>query len=467
MKAKKILVFLVSLLCLWSCKEDEVFFSPENNTFQSIQIQKFDYVTSNGVGKIYQGVYSPNGDTIYFHVTHYPDESAATSGDWKIQGSLAQGARVEPSLSGIHDFSEEKKYRILASDGITEKEIVLELLIYEVDYGELEYGFGRYNKLFENDVMELGISADADRIAINGDYLIVADGSAPFHVLEKRTGRKADVTISMPSGFTAASIFTDDTGVFHASNRASFSPSGTDKLKVYRWTDGLTENPELIADFDISSLPNSGWISRAAIKGSSRGDAQIMFEVGSADGTASSIRATTENGFISPNLEVFDKVLNSTWNSKVIPLSARDRHPFISVNMGFPAAMVYQGSSGTFQFDVDAAKTNIYNFIISGAYHFEFNGANYLLASTVSWDSEYNLLIFNLDDPTMIPSNKDSPAEFEEFNPFVESLNITDVTNTGDVTAQVSDDGQKALIYVLSPGSGIAAFELTIIGSKK
>src|SRR5690606_24599857 len=93
MKRYRILFYtsVLFFLLLQACKEQVVTFSDANAKFQAIQIQKFDYENSRGLGPIYKGEYNAKGDTVYFRVTYYPDEQAPTATDWQIQGSLAQG----------------------------------------------------------------------------------------------------------------------------------------------------------------------------------------------------------------------------------------------------------------------------------------------------------------------------------------------------------------------------------------
>lgn len=467
MKLKPFIMIFTGLLGMWSCKEDRVNYATENTAFQNIQIQKFDYLNLNGTGKIYQGLYSPNEDTLYFHITHFPDEEAATFTDWKIQGTILQGARVEPSISGIQDFTQPKSFSVIASDGINRKEVVVKLLIYQIDYGELEHGFGRYKKLFEKNTAALGISEAATKIAVVENYLVLNNGSSALQVLDKLTGNKVNLQVKMPVGFQVNSLFTDDEGLLLAANYASFSPTSSAPLHIYRWTNGLEQAPELLASVNLSAIPNTGWISRIALKGSSRADAQLLLEIGSATATTNAAALTIIGGKVDPVLKVFNKVVSSTWNSKVLPMSNNKYQPFLAVGMGFPAALAYQDGNGTKLFEINSANSNFYNFLIAGAYYFEFNGAKYLLASSVNWASEYKVLIFNVDDPSLISEGKSNAAAYALLNPFEEFVNLKDQTNTGEVTAQVAANGKSAFIYVLSPGSGIAAYELTNIGGKK
>ncbi|MCK9414869.1 MAG: hypothetical protein M0Q53_21420, partial [Prolixibacteraceae bacterium] len=145
MKIKKIIGYnlLLAVLVLFNaCSQDEVSFSNTDYLFSAIQIQKFDYEQRLSVGKIYQGKYSEDKDTIYFDVTYFPDETAPTYQDWSIQGSLPQGAKVTPGLSGVADLSEPMNLSVSAPDGITKTDVVLKVRIYQVPYGELEKGFG-------------------------------------------------------------------------------------------------------------------------------------------------------------------------------------------------------------------------------------------------------------------------------------------------------------------------------------
>lgn len=460
----------LSFLLLFSCKEQEVKFNADNALFQAIQVQKFDYNNSKGVGTIFKGVYSENKDTVYFHVTHFPDESAPTYTDWQIQGTLASGVLISPSLAGIQDFTNEKKYTITASDGISKKEVVLKMLIYQIEYGDLEYGFGRHNKLFEKNAADLGLIADYQRsMAAVNDYLVVANGTDPFLVYNKRTGAKVNITIPKPTGLYAWSVFTDDSGILHASNAAGFSSSEVGTVSIYRWKNGIDAQPELFHQFNTSgiSISGSGYVSNAAIKGSTSSNAQIMFDFdgrGKAENRA--IRVSIKNGIPEKAIDVFATPVGSVWNGKAIPMSSEGRVPFVGVMLGFPPSMGVQSAAGTALFNVNPANTNFYNMIIAGAHYFEFNNAKYLAVSTCNWGSDYRLLIFNMDDLSLVGTSKDNPSEFEAFNPFSEDLLFKNVASAGDITVQVQPDGKTALVYVLGAQAGIAAYELTIVGGK-
>lgn len=465
-----IILTLLALLSFNSCKQQEVKFSSENAKFQAIQIQKFDYQNSRGSGAIYQGQYNEAGDTVYFHVTYYPDETAPTFTDWQIQATLPTGVMVQPSLSSVQDLTHPKTYEITASDGVVKKQVVLKLLIYEVEYGDLEYGFGRYSKLFEKKAAELGLTANFQRsIAVSGDYLIVSNGANNLLVFDKRTGLKKDMVIPKPAKFNIWSVFVDDDGVLLATNNTNFSATSVGTVSIYRWKDGLDKEPELFHQFTSAgiNLSGAGFISNAAIKGSTAKDASIMFDVdgrGRAENKA--IRIAITDGKADPTLDVFNKPVNSVWNGKVVPMSSKARIPFVGATLGFPPSMGVQSNTGIGMFTVDAAKSNFLNMIIAGLHYFEFNNAKYLASATSNWAGDYRLLIFNMDDLSLVSSTKANAAEFEAFNPFSEDLLFKNVASAGDVTVQVQPDGKTALVYVLAAQSGIAAYELTIIGGK-
>ncbi len=465
-----IIIALFGLFSFSSCTQQEVKFNSENAKFQAIQIQKFDYQNSRGSGNIYKGEYNKTGDTVYFHVTYYPDETAPSFTDWQIQATLASGVMVQPSLSSIQDLSQPKSYELTASDGVAKKQVVLKLLIYEIEYGDLEHGFGRYNKLFEKKAADLGLTADYQRnMAVSGDYLIVSNGVNNLLVYDKRTGAKKDVVIPKPANFNIWSVFADEDGVLLASNNANFSATSLGTVSIYRWKDGLDKQPELFHQFTSAgiSLSGAGFISNAAVKGSTTKDASIMFDVdgrGRAENKA--IRVAIANGKADPTLDVFNKPVTSVWNGKVVPMSSTSRIPFVGAMLGFPPSMGVQSNAGIGMFTVDPAKSNFLNMIIAGLHYFEFNHAKYLAVATSNWPGDYRLLIFNMDDLSLVSSTKANIAEYEAFNLFSEDLLFKNVASAGDVTVQVQPDGKTALVYVLAANAGIAAYELTIIGGK-
>ncbi|MGN0021583.1 MAG: DUF5018 domain-containing protein [Sphingobacterium hotanense] len=472
MKRYRILFYtsVLFFLLLQACKEQVVTFSDANAKFQAIQIQKFDYENSRGLGPIYKGEYNAKGDTVYFRVTYYPDEQAPTATDWQIQGSLAQGVLVRPALAGVRDLTEPLNVELTASDGISKSNVVLKLLIYQIEYGELDYGFGRYSKLFEKNAATLGLTADNQRnLAVVDDYIVVGNGTSDLLVYDKMTGEKNSLKIPKPAGLNVWSVFADDDGVLHASNGVNFSATSTGTLTIYRWNNGINSAPELFYQMNTSGLAVSGasYISNAAIKGSSGKEAQIMFDIdgrGRAENKA--LRLTVSGGKVQNAPDLFTKPVTSVWNGKVVPMSSTNRTPFVAAMLGFPPNMGVQSNSGVSMFNVNAGNSNFLNMLIGGLHYFEFNNAKYLAVSTVNWGADYRLLIFNMDDLSLVESTKDNAVEYASFNVFSEDLLMKNVASAGDVTVQVQPDGKTALVYVLGAQSGIAAYQLTIIGGR-
>lgn len=472
MKRYRILFYVNVLfyLLLQGCKEQEVTFSNSNAKFQSIQIQKFDYENSRGLGTIYKGEYNAKGDTVYFRVTYYPDEPAPTARDWQIQSSLAHGALVRPGLAGVRDLTEPLHVELIASDGVSKSNVILKLLINQIEYGELDYGFGRYSKLFEKNAATLGLNADIQRnLAVVDDYLVVGNGTGDLLVYDKLTAEKSSLKIPKPAGFNIWSVFTDEDGILHASNGVNFSETSAGILTIYRWINGINSPPELFYQMNTSGLSVSGasYLSNAAIKGSTSKDAQIMFDIdgrGRAENKA--LRLAITAGKVDSTLDLFTKPVNSVWNGKVVPMSSTSRTPFVGAMLGFPPNMGVQSNSGVSMFNLNAATSNFFNMIIGGLHYFEFNNAKYLAVSTVNWGADYRLLIFNMDDLSLVESTKDNAVEYESFNVFSEDLLMKNIASAGDVTVQVQPDGKTALVYVLGAQSGIAAYQLTTIGGK-
>ncbi len=472
MKRYRFLFYASMLLFLFlqACKEQDVKFSSSNAKFQAIQIQKFDYENSRGLGTVYKGEYNEAGDTVYFHVTYFPDETAPSATDWQIQGSLAQGVLVRPALGGVKDLSQPLNLEITASDGVTKSNVVLKLLIYQIEYGDLDYGFGRYNKLFEKNAATLGLTADHQRnFAVVDDYLVVGNGMSDLLVFNKRTGEKSSTKIQKPADLNVWSVFTDEDGILHASNGVNFSGTSAGTLSIYRWKNGINAAPELFHQMSTAGIAVSGasYISNAAIKGSSSKDAQIMFDIdGRGRGENKALRLAVVAGKVEGAADIFTKPVNSVWNGKVVPMSSTSRAPFVGAMLGFPPSMGVQSNSGVSMFTVNAANSNFLNMLIGGLHYFEFNHAKYLAVSTVNWGSDYRLLIFNMDDLSLVASSKENASEYESFNVFSEDLLMKNVASAGDVTVQVQPDGKTALVYVLGVQSGIAAYELTIVGGK-
>jgi hypothetical protein len=458
------------MLCLASCKEEEVLFSDEAD-FSSIQIQKFDYGSRSGRGQIYQGAYSVNKDTIYFDVTYFPDQEAPTYSDWQILATLPSGALVSPGLAGVRDLSEPLMVSVAAPDGHTFTDYVLRLRIYEIPFGELEKGFGRYSQLFELTKDQLGGWTDGAQraCAVVGDELIVSNMNNPFLVYNKLTGAKIEKSIPMPAGETFYDICTDKDGLLIATTFVTFSASTTPVLKVYRWVNGTGQAPELFYELPTSKISATGSHGiglKISVCGSTMGDAQMMFDVdgrGSSDDRA--VRVSIVNGVPSADVDVFSTGVGTVWSGKAIAMSETQRSPYVAAMLGFPPKIGYSGSNGSKLFVVDTNNSNFLNKIIGNATYFEFNHSKYLALSTISWPGNYRLLIFCLDDPSLIEVGKDEPEKFALLNPFVAEPGFTSAGDAGSIAVQISEDGKTAWLYMLGMNTGILAYEFTIIGA--
>ncbi|MEA4809755.1 hypothetical protein SDC9_44536 [bioreactor metagenome] len=470
-------LLLALLILCSSCAQDEVAFSNTDYLFNAIQIQKFDYAQRVGVGKIYQGKYSADKDSIYFDVTYFPDEKAPTYQDWVIQGSVFKGAKVVPGLSGVKDLKDPVNVTVYAPDGVTKREVVIVTKIYEIPYGELEKGFGRYNKLWTKSAADLGgwVANAQTSLVVVGDELIVNNDTKGFLVYDKRTGLKKDKTVPVSAGNTSHifALAVDKNEVLHA---VSFINSNTtDIFKIYRWSSGLDKEPEVfcqVSGTDIQTTKNTGMGRSFSICGDTYGDAQLMVALDGYGGAESRIvRIPVVNGVPTQIPDVFEAPnVSWTWRGKGIAASPTGKTPYFALSLGSPQGLVYYDNAGEHKFVTNAANSNFLNKVaVSGACYFEFNHAKYLAASSCSWPGDLRMLIFSVDDPTLIPSNKSENAErYSILNPFCENWEIKSNGNTngtGDITVQIQKDGKTALVYMLDTNTGIMAYELTNVGS--
>ncbi|MCE5224811.1 MAG: DUF5018 domain-containing protein [Porphyromonadaceae bacterium] len=480
MKIKKIIGYnlLLAVLVLFNaCSQDEVSFSNTDYLFSAIQIQKFDYEQRLSVGKIYQGKYSEDKDTIYFDVTYFPDETAPTYQDWSIQGSLPQGAKVTPGLSGVADLSEPMNLSVSAPDGITKTDVVLKVRIYQVPYGELEKGFGRCNKLWELSGEQMGgwVQHAQTSLAVVGDELIVNNDAGAFLVYDKRTGAKKNKLVPVPAGNTdyLFAIAVDNNEVLHAVT--FINANSGDKFKVYRWSNGLDHEPELfyeVSGSDLSIGSDAGMGRTLSICGDTHGNAQLMVALDGYGNLENRIvRIPVVNGVPAKVPDVFSSAsINCSWRGKAIAASATGKSPYFAVSLGNPRGMGYYDATGEHLFDTNSANSNFLNKVaVSGAYYFEFNHSKYLAAGTCSWPGVLRMLIFSVDDPTLIPTNKNENFDnYSILNPFSDNWTLLSETNdnaSGDITVQVQKDGKTALVYMLDTNTGIMAYELTNVGA--
>lgn len=474
MKHKYIIFSIVFLLQFFSCAEEQRVEFSNDTTIQSIQVQKFDYISKIGVGKIYQGVYSSNKDTIYFDVTYYPDETPPSYEDWQIVATLPPGARITPGLSGIKNMENPLTYKIIAADGKTTSEVVLKMRIYEIPFGELEHGFGRYYKLWNKKADELGgwTSNNQTTLAVIGDELIVNNRNNDLLVYDKITGTKKDKLVPLleVDGKTDIifAITVDNNSMLHGASFVNLKNEDA-IFRIYRWNNGLDQVPEIFFELkheDIKPTINTGIGRSISIFGDTHKYAQIMVAL-DGEGTQDNriARIAVENG--TPRLaEIFNEsTMTWPWRAKGIPVSETSRIPYFAMHLGAPMNLVYHHTTGTYKFVTAANKSNFLNKLASGAYYFEFNNAKYLAVSTASWSNDLRLLIFNVDDPTLIPTDKSTdPNTYNILNPFCQDWDFQGAVNgngTGDVTVQVAEDGKSAYVYMLDTNSGILGYKLT------
>lgn len=464
--------FLIGLFL--SCEKEQTVEFSDSTTIKSIQAQKFDYTNKIGVGKIYMGEYSPDKDTIYFDVTYYPDEVAPTYEDWQIVATLPSGAIIEPQVGGIKDMSEPYLITVTAPDGSTSSQVTLKMRIYEVPFGELDKGFGRYKKLFELSSSELGgwSAGNQNSFTVIEDELIVNNGNNSFLVYDKFTGEKIEKTIPKPDNISFRSVFSDEDDILLATSSTVYSDGNPNTLNIYRWKNGLNNDPELFISLPTSSItsaPGNHIIGiTASIFGSTNGDAQIMLDInGQGSPDTRVLRIPIENG--KPNLDnvdVFSSGVATTWGGKAAPMSAVSRNPYLSATLGFPPKMVHVDESGISRFfNIDPNTSNFLNKIISNFHYFEFNNSKYVAITTINWPGDIRLLIFNLDDASLVDIDKSKSDNYNLFNPFMEEASFTSQGDAGDLTVQVQPDGKTALVYVLQVDTGILCYELTNVGT--
>lgn len=483
MKAKKnismrwLIIAIIPLL-LSACKKDDVVFSSTESSFTALQIQKFDYEKKIGVGPIYQGKYSQNKDIIYFDVTYFPNEKAPTYEDWIMTGSLFLGARVTPKLEGVKSLQEPLRYTIWAPDEQTKSEVMIVTTIYEVPYSVMDKGFGKYNKLWNKTGAELGgwETGKQTSIVVSGDELIVNNDTKAFLIYDKKSGMKKNKTVSIPAGNTEHfyTLAVDASGTLHAVSYIDANTAST--FRIYRWSDGLDKKPEIfyeISGANIATTKSTGMGRSVSICGDTHNDAQIMIALdGSGKAENRVVRIPVVKGIPTSVPDVFATTLSWTWRGKGGTASPTGKTPYFAASLGAPAGLAYYDQKGEHRFNMAAAESSFLNkTAVTGAHYFEFNHSKYLAASSASWSGDLRMLIFCLDDPSLIPTNKKTtPSNYSVLNPFSENWDFLATNNTGatgDITVQVQEDGNTALVYMLDTNTGILAYELTNIGVNK
>ena len=470
-------IFSVLILILFNaCTQDKVIFGNSENLFSAVQIQKFDYGLRIGVGKIYQGRYSEQKDTIYFDVTYFPDEAKPTYQDWIMQGSLFQGAKVEPGLSGPKDLKDPLNLTMISPDGLLKRNVTIYTNIYEIPFGELEKGFGRYNKLWNKSSTVLGgWTANAQTsLAVIGDELIVNNGIKELLIYDKRTGLKLDKVVPAPVSNSAPifAIAVDNQEILHAVTY--INTFAVAKFRIFRWINGLDQAPEIFMEIDATAIPstrNTGMGRTFSICGNTSGDAQIMVALDGYGQTENRIvRIPVVGGIPSLIPDIFNSTVNWTWRGKGVAASSTGKTPYFASSLGAPAGLAYYDNAGEHRFTMAANASNFLNkTAVVNAFYFVFNNVKYLAAATVSWPGDLRMLIFNIDDSNLITTSKaDDVKKYGILNPFCENWDFLGATNpngTGDITVQVQEDGKTVLVYMLDTNSGILAYELTNIGA--
>lgn len=457
-----------------SCEEAKVEFN--SDTTVGIQAQKFNYADKVGAGKVYEAKYSEDKTVLNLDITYFPDEEAPTYQDWQLHATIARGAKIAPAMSGIKDLSEPIELTVTAPDGTTSN-VTLITKIYEVPYGELEHGFGRYNKLFEKTATQMGNwSTDAQTsMAVVGDELIINhNNQGAFLVYNKKTGEKVNKTVALPKNGERIFAITNDADDKMVAVSYGDASNKTTPIRIYRWKDGIDKAPETFYELKTSLIDrtNSAAIgANIGLFGSLSGDAQIMLAMdgrgGAYDGV---VRLSVSQGAVA-EVEVFNAPLGSVWSGFTAPASATKRLPYVTAS-GNQRGFIYTGSTGSYSFEVDPANSNFLNkSLVTGVKYFEFNNAKYIASTSVSWPGDVRLLLFNVDDPSLIPTKKADEETYKILNPFSEtSVNKGTSANdngTGNVAIQISADGKTAYIYALETNNLIMGYELTNIGAAK
>ncbi|WP_080904846.1 DUF5018 domain-containing protein [Parabacteroides sp. Marseille-P3160] len=470
---KYIMLSFLLVTLISACEEDKVEFS-SNSLFTALQAQKFDYTSKIGVGKIYQAQYSEDKKTINLDITYFPDETAPTYQDWQLQATVFHGAKVSPAIGGIKDLSEPIDFTITAPDGST-SQVTLITKIYEVPYGEIEHGFGRYNKLFEKTGDELGgwsTNAQTSMAVVGNDLIVNHYNNGAFLVYDKKTGLKIDKNVVMPTfGERLLAIANDDDDKMIAVSFGDASNKIT-PIRIYYWKNGIDQAPETFYELSTTIVNRTSSTAIGAnigVCGSMSGKAQIMLAM---DGRGSAyngvVRISVVNGAVSET-ECFEAPLGCVWSGLAVPASTTGKIPYFNVS-GNQRGFIYVGKTGSYSFELAADKSNFLNKILaSGAKYFEFNNAGYIAVSTVSWPGVVRLLIFNVDDPTLIPTPNTDVEKYAILNPLSEStinnLTYANDNGSGNVAVQIAEDGKTAYVYVLETNKGIMGYELTNIGS--
>ena len=221
----------------------------------------FSSFNVTSAGTLYTGIINPTANTI----------SLMAPGDELPDCTVAYTASPHSTVSGYTEgmsFRDGDKITVLAHNGVDKTEYTIKFAVPEkIAYGaRLGSGKNLWTKYYANLGVTLASGDAPIRLAADGDVLYVLTGSGTIHSMDRKTGDYIG-TVSLPSGYTANSMVSDEAGnILFAANSAA-----TSDFKVYV-VDAIDGTPEELISYSNTGYANLGNIR---VTGNAKGDAVV------------------------------------------------------------------------------------------------------------------------------------------------------------------------------------------------
>lgn len=221
----------------------------------------FSSFNVTSAGTLYTGIINPTANTI----------SLMAPGDELPDCTVAYTASPHSTVSGYTEgmsFRDGDKITVLAHNGVDKTEYTIKFAVPEkIAYGaRLGSGKNLWTKYYANLGVTLASGDAPMRLAADGDVLYVLTGSGTIHSMDRKTGDYIG-TVSLPSGYTANSMVSDEAGnILFAANSAA-----TSDFKVYV-VDAIDGTPEELISYSNTGYANLGNIR---VTGNAKGDAVV------------------------------------------------------------------------------------------------------------------------------------------------------------------------------------------------
>ncbi len=420
-------------------------------------------------------VYLPDGDKLDFAAK--PDENNVIN--ITIEGSIKtdltkltmfvnvpNNVRVESEtpMGSYMDFTKPVAFDLVGPTGERKSYTVkAHILATKINVEELWRKTGS----------EISFTKDNNRsVAISGDYLVVHDRAAKgaYKYYDLQTGAEAGVLST--EGMEAIDplhMISDDAGNIVTAN---FLWKGNGDFKLYWWS-GVDAKPAKLIEWKSDLSNDLG--RKLYVKGDMEDLAYIYATVSNEN---TFLRWEVKNGEVTSNEP--DKVVvnhpnNKGWgvNGRVIPTElGKDANYFI--NSSRVVRITYMdGADNSPIYNSEESIQNVFHQWLPGGGHafdyVDLNGARYLFIieqDGKSWAREIFSVHKMMSDPSSINTIVDL-VHTRKWNdwldfPLDSALGGANTNITGEVKAQVAEDGKSAVVAYIATNGGVQVFKVEL-----